>query len=68
MNQKPQEHMKKIWKEYQVVPKNGPTKTVAELTESEAKDELCAAMRLIDKLCNKANSALMDARDARYWL
>ena len=42
------------------------TKTVAALTEAEAKDELCAAMDLIEKLNGHALAAIGDAQAVRY--
>jgi len=40
----------KKWKNYQVEGPKGGIKTVDELTESQAKDELCKAMDLIEKM------------------
>jgi hypothetical protein len=44
------------------------TKSVAELTEAEAKDELCSAMDLIAKLVNCAGMALDHARKQKFYI
>lgn len=71
---------KKRWSRYQV---DGPkycrphpsiagrttsTKPISELTEAEAKDELCDSMDLIAKLVNAAHVQLDYARKAKYYV
>lgn len=71
---------KKRWSRYQV---DGPryshpdprfsgrlsnVKSVDELTEAEAKDELCDTMDLIQKLVNAAAIQLDYARKAKYYV
>ena len=55
------------WKDYQVDgPPYGGVKKVSEMTEAEAKDELCVAMDLIAELKNHARLAVFQCEEYRY--
>lgn len=59
--------MKKRWKNYQADNQlKGYNLTVAELTETQAKDELCDAMDLIMKMMNRTYDIIYEAQRANY--
>lgn len=59
--------IKKRWTRYQADnPKRGYNTTVDFLTEAQAKDELCDAMDLIEKMMDAGYEILHHAREAHY--
>lgn len=52
----------KRWRRYQIGTEDSGYKTIADATESEAKNELCKAMDLITKITNQAQS-IVDSQE-----